>query len=161
MAYTSILTLESYVAAEPLIVVDVETIAFDVEQTLNIGSQSSGSGAGKITFNPFSITRHVDKSSPTLFLHCASGTPFKTAKLTVTPEGANAPFITYLMKLVAIKTIAVQGNQHGGPLPLENVSFEYGGLQIKIGDPSTGDVTTGGWNRVKNVQDNDINSVIT
>jgi hypothetical protein len=29
----------------------------DIEQTLNIGSQSSGAGAGKVTFNPFSITR--------------------------------------------------------------------------------------------------------
>ncbi len=27
------------------------------EVALNIGSQSSGSGAGKVTFNPFSITR--------------------------------------------------------------------------------------------------------
>jgi hypothetical protein len=31
--------------------------AFDIEKVLNIGSQSSGSGAGKVTFNPFSITR--------------------------------------------------------------------------------------------------------
>ena len=31
------------------------------------GSQSSGSGAGKITFNPFSITRKIDRASPTLF----------------------------------------------------------------------------------------------
>jgi hypothetical protein len=38
------------------------------ETTLNIGSQSSGAGAGKVTFNPFSITRHVDKASPVLFL---------------------------------------------------------------------------------------------
>jgi hypothetical protein len=42
--------------------------AFDIEQVLNIGSQSSGAGAGKVTFNPFSITRHVDKASPVLFL---------------------------------------------------------------------------------------------
>ena len=28
---------------------------------------SGGSGAGKVTFNPFSITRKIDKSSPTLF----------------------------------------------------------------------------------------------
>jgi type VI protein secretion system component Hcp len=28
----------------------------------------SGAGAGKVTFNPFSITRHVDKASPVLFL---------------------------------------------------------------------------------------------
>jgi bacteriocin-like protein len=27
-----------------------------------------GADAGKVTFNPFSITRHVDKASPVLFL---------------------------------------------------------------------------------------------
>ena len=31
--------------------------SFDLEQVLNIGSQSTGTGAGKIGFNPFSITR--------------------------------------------------------------------------------------------------------
>ena len=31
------------------------------------GSQSSGAGAGKVTFNPFSITRKIDKSLPVLF----------------------------------------------------------------------------------------------
>jgi hypothetical protein len=30
---------------------------FDIEQMLSIGSQSTGAGAGKITFNPFSISR--------------------------------------------------------------------------------------------------------
>jgi hypothetical protein len=33
----------------------------------SIGSQSSGAGAGKVTFNPFSITRKIDKSSPTFY----------------------------------------------------------------------------------------------
>jgi hypothetical protein len=32
-------------------------LSFDIEQVLNIGSQSSGAGAGKVTFNPFSIRR--------------------------------------------------------------------------------------------------------
>ena len=32
-----------------------------------LGSQSSGAGAGKVTFNPFSITRKIDASSPTFF----------------------------------------------------------------------------------------------
>jgi hypothetical protein len=31
------------------------------------GSQSSGAGAGKITFNPFSITRKTDGASPSVF----------------------------------------------------------------------------------------------
>jgi type VI protein secretion system component Hcp len=32
------------------------------------GSQSTGAGAGKVTFNPFSITKHVDKATTVLFL---------------------------------------------------------------------------------------------
>jgi hypothetical protein len=35
--------------------------------TLNVGSQSGGAGAGKATFNQFSITKKVDKSSPAFF----------------------------------------------------------------------------------------------
>ncbi len=31
------------------------------------GSQSTGAGAGKVSFNPFSITRRTDQSSPLLF----------------------------------------------------------------------------------------------
>jgi type VI protein secretion system component Hcp len=38
-----------------------------IETQLSLGSQSSGAGAGKVAFNPFSITRKVDKASPTLF----------------------------------------------------------------------------------------------
>jgi len=46
---------------------EVEDFSFDIEQTLNIGSQSSGAGAGKVTFNPFSITRKTDVASPKFF----------------------------------------------------------------------------------------------
>ena len=31
------------------------------------GSQSSGAGAGKTEFNPFSITRKIDAASPSFF----------------------------------------------------------------------------------------------
>jgi len=30
--------------------------SFDIEQILSIGSQSTGAGAGRVAFNPFSIT---------------------------------------------------------------------------------------------------------
>lgn len=37
---------------------ELNTIIGGVSQTVyHIGSQSSGAGAGKVTFNPFSITR--------------------------------------------------------------------------------------------------------
>jgi type VI protein secretion system component Hcp len=39
------------------------TITVDVSAS----SPSTGAGARKVTFNPFSITRKIDKSSPILF----------------------------------------------------------------------------------------------
>ena len=52
---------------------EVEDFLFDLEQVLNIGSLSSGAGAGKVTFNPFHITKHVDKSSPSFIVQGMSG----------------------------------------------------------------------------------------
>jgi type VI protein secretion system component Hcp len=40
----------------------ISTELSEVELSMEAG------GAGKVTFNPFSITRHVDKASPVLFL---------------------------------------------------------------------------------------------
>jgi hypothetical protein len=34
---------------------EVEDYSFDIEQVLNIGSQTGGAGSGKITFDPFKI----------------------------------------------------------------------------------------------------------
>src|ERR1035437_6208018 len=59
----------------------VDGFEFNVEQTLNIGSQSSGSGAGKITFNPFVVTKHYDKSSPKLFLAACTRSEEHTSEL--------------------------------------------------------------------------------
>ena len=37
----------------------------EIEQAAGgTGAQSTGAGAGKVTFNPFPITRKVDKASP-------------------------------------------------------------------------------------------------
>jgi type VI protein secretion system component Hcp len=38
------------------------------EAELEKATAGSGAGAGKVTFNPFSITRKVDSSSPNLFI---------------------------------------------------------------------------------------------
>jgi type VI secretion system secreted protein Hcp len=51
----------------PTRVFEIEDYSFDIEQTLSIGSHSSGAGAGKVRFNPFSITKKVDKASHIFF----------------------------------------------------------------------------------------------
>ena len=89
---------------------EVASFSFDIAQTLNIGSASSGAGAGKVTFNPFSITRKVDKASPVLFHMACAGTAFESVILALRRSGATpgsgAIFLRYDFKLVAVKTIS-------------------------------------------------------
>jgi type VI secretion system secreted protein Hcp len=156
--------LETYSKAGNLC--EIEDYSFDIEQVLNIGSQSRGAGAGKVTFNPFSITRKVDKASPIMYANCCAGQPFQLVQLFLrksaggdTASGsaqAGVTFARFDFKLVAVKTIAWA---HDDESPKETLTFEYGGMQISyaVQDPdgSMKPMPSIGWNRVKNVQDND------
>ena len=141
-------------------VFEVEDYSFDIEQTLNIGSQSSGAGAGKVTFNPFSITRKIDKASPLLFQMACSGTAFQTVALVLRKSAgastAGVAFLKFTFKLVAVKTISFA---HSDESPTEKVTFEYGGLVIEYWQQnpngSMGTKVVDGWNRVKNILDSD------
>ena len=55
------------VVAAALAVVTVSLTAAVATGGSAAHAQSSGAGAGKVTFNPFSITRKIDKASPVFF----------------------------------------------------------------------------------------------
>lgn len=138
---------------------EVEDFSFDIEQVLSIGSQSSGAGAGKVTFNPFSITRKIDKSSPEFFAMACSGTSFKRVTLGARKaQGGNAAggiYLVFQFKLVAVKTLSWSYDDEA---PKETITFEYGGLMVQYslqkpdGTFDTVDYKKG-WNRVKNIAD--------
>ena len=139
---------------------EVEDFSFDIEQTLNIGSSASGVGAGKVIFNPFSITRKIDKASPLLFQMACSGTTFETVVLALADSVGGAKpaagliFLRFDFKLVAVKTISWS---YDAGSPKEVVTFEYGGLQVRYSPQNPNGALaapiSGGWNRVKNVAD--------
>jgi type VI secretion system secreted protein Hcp len=144
---------------------EIEDFSFDIEQTLNIGSQSTGAGAGKVTFNPFSITRKIDKASPQFFMMACSGTPFIDVRLGLRKSaGSQQSGIIYLVfcfKLVAVKTISWSYDDES---PKETCTFEYGGLQVfymdQKPDGTLNKTYSGGWNRVKNISDAQPNSAL-
>jgi type VI secretion system secreted protein Hcp len=139
---------------------EVESYSVDVAQVLNIGSQSSGAGAGKVSFDPLIITRKTDRASPILLEMACSGTPFQFVVLALCKSaGGPAPatvFQKFTFKLVAIKSIAWA---YDAEEPKDVVTFEYGGLVIEYwvqaADGSMGAKVLGGWNRVKNISDHD------
>ncbi len=140
------------------------TFTQNVVQTLNIGSQSTGSGAGKIAFNPFVFTRPVDAISGTLFSRCASGTPFQTVEIFFA-DATNRIMSKQLYKLVAVKTISWSSASCSSDCPsvIENISMQYGGQMdfiYKTGDKYLSAPIINGWNAVLNVSDYDPNSVI-
>ena len=154
--------LKGYASAKQLF--EVEDYSFDIEQVLNIGSQSTGAGAGKITFNPFSITRKIDRSSPILFDMACSGTAFKQVSLALRKSAGGTQsgviFLRFDFKLAAVKTISWS---HDDESPKETTTFEYGGMLIRYcQQQANGQLTNaipGGWNRVKNVQDHTTNPI--
>lgn len=150
-------------------VFEIDDFSFDIEQVLNIGSQSSGIGSGKVTFNPFQITRKSDRASPLLFTMCCTGEHFQQVSLYLRRAGGQGglagastaasgmTFLRFDFALVGVKTISWSGAD-GDEACKEEVTFEYGALQVSYvqQDVSGKAATTsaanpvGSWNRVNN-----------
>ncbi|MGH7044522.1 MAG: type VI secretion system tube protein Hcp [Acetobacteraceae bacterium] len=148
-------------------VFEIDDFNFDIEQVLNIGSQSSGAGAGKVTFNPFTVTRKTDRASSKLFTMCCAGQHFDLVSLYLRRAGGGGgltaaqgtlssgwTFLRFDFALVAVKTISWSGSD-GDESPKEEVAFEYGALQVRyMQQDATGKFMSpayvGSWNRVNN-----------
>lgn len=133
----------------------VSSFDLGVTNTTNIGSATTGAGAGKATFQKFVITKPVDKYSSGLFLDLTKGTFLKSAEITVRKvpgNGMAVPFAQYLMKQVAITDIHVTS---GTSRPAtETIQGEYGAIQFVIyqqmPDGTTKVGSAGGWSQVLN-----------
>lgn len=148
---------------------EVQDYGFDTEQAFNMSSQSSGIGAGKITFNAFSITRKIDRASPTFFEMSCNGTAFKKVALGLRKSAGESAgtdvsglfFLRFDFKLVGVKTIAYA---HDDESPKETITFVYGALQVRYlqqnNDGTPGTVFPAGWNQQQNKKDLDFTNVI-
>ena len=138
---------------------EVQDYSFDTAQTFNMSSQSTGIGAGRITCNPFSITRKIDRASPHLYEMSANGTAFQQVALALRKSAgqqtAGVVFLRFDFKLVGVATLAWA---HDEESPKETVTFIYGAMiisyvrQLNSGAFET-TVHCRGWNQQKNVPD--------
>jgi hypothetical protein len=136
---------------------NVSYFTFGVETPLNIGSQSSGAGAGKVTFQPLEV--HAALSTfASLVEPAASGKAFQNCILRTTfNDGSEAEFE---FKLIAIETLTASASmpaQPNEPARYTDVKFEYGQVEVRsvtgIDDGGTGSIIQGGWNQVQNQND--------
>src|SRR3546814_12338455 len=89
---------------------EIKQFSFGFTNTVNIGSQSGGAGAGKATFEDFSVQKNTDSGSPGLFRTCCSGGHYGDVTLILRRSGGDrsksgTPFLTFKFKLVAVKSV--------------------------------------------------------
>src|SRR5688500_15525465 len=76
-------------------------------------------------FENLRFTKTVDKSSPKLFLHCAAGTHFPTAILSMRKAGANGDFLKITLSDVMVSSYQVGGAENADTVPAEQMSLNY------------------------------------
>ncbi len=109
----------------------ISSYDFTEAVALNIGSQSGGAGAGKVTYDPLVVTVPFGETAASALATGSSGT-FASADLTVPgAHGQNALDATFgLVKLDQVEWASTGGGT-------ETLTFEYGSLTIAPQGPTT------------------------
>ncbi|MBP1852481.1 Hcp family type VI secretion system effector [Rhizobium halophytocola] len=141
---------------------ELKDFSFGAENTINIGSDSGGGGAGKAIFKDFEITKRTDTASCGLFLTLCSGTHFDEAIIELRRSGgqigvSGRTFMKFYFKQVMVKDLSWSGSD-GDDVCEEKVILVYGAIKVEYNkQDSTGKMTkaSGGqgevkWSRVKN-----------
>ena len=105
--------------------IDILSWSWGANNSGNIGSQSSGAGAGKVNMQDISFTKRIDKSSPQLYNLALSGKNTGNAVLTV----YNGDGTSTLLELSNVK-VSGYGLSSGGDRPMESVTLNFSKIKV-------------------------------
>lgn len=104
--------------------IDVLAWSWGMSQTGTMHT-GKGGGAGKVNIQDISLTKYVDKSSPTLMKYCCQGKNFTKAMLTVRKAGGEAlEYIVIKMEGILISSVSTGGSS-GEEQLTENVTLNF------------------------------------
>ncbi len=110
--------------------IHIESFSWGLTQqgSFNVGG---GGGAGKVNVHDISISKALDKSSPTLMLHCCNGKHIASGLVTFRKAGEK-PLEYLKIKLTDILVSSVQhsGSGHGDVLS-ENLSLNFAKFEVE------------------------------
>ena len=136
---------------------EIEILAWNWGMTQSGTTHSGkGGGAGKVNVQDLSVTKYVDKSSPTLMKLCCKGTHLPEAVLTVRKAGGDPiEYVKLKMKECIISGIT-SGGSGGGDRVTENLTINFAEFHYEY-TPQEADNTAGaaipmGWNVAKNAE---------
>lgn len=108
-----------------------------------------GGGAGKVQMQDFHFMMNVNKSSPTLFLRCATGEHIKSATLTARKAGKDQQdYLKVTLTDILVSSFQTNGDAHANSLPVDAVSLNFATVEIEY-KPQNVDGSLGGAVKVK------------
>jgi type VI secretion system secreted protein Hcp len=135
--------------------IDIDSFSWGLAQE-GSGHRGGGSGTGKVDIHDINISKHVDKSSPTLQLACANGKHIAKGKLTLRKAGENP--LDYLT--IDLESILVSSYQisyaTGSEVPSEVISLNFVKVKTEYWTQSDkgakGENANFSWDVAKNVK---------
>ena len=104
--------------------IDVLSWSWGMSQS-GTAHMGGGAGAGKVAVQDLNFTHYIDKSSPTLMLHCCNGKHIKKAKLFVRKAGEKPlEYLTIEMEDLLVSHVST-GGSHGEDRLTENVTLNF------------------------------------
>ncbi len=157
MAYAKPVGSLSCTGSSSSVQFNVSYFTFGLTQALNIGSQSGGAGAGKVTAQPLEVHAALTAFQP-LVLPTAQGEPFQSCVLTVSDrDGSTTEFDFTLVAIQSLTVAASSSAENGNPARYTDIQFEYGAVKVKSSggadDGGTGGTPPAGWNITTNQQE--------
>jgi type VI secretion system Hcp family effector len=137
---------------------DISEWSFGISQTVNMGSASGGASSGKVSFDPFTIKKVVDKSSPFFFATLCTGGHYKSVNLLVRKSGVaqgKSGGIYFEINFYMAFITKIDWS-HDDAAPTEEITFDYGAMQLSYkkqmptGGLDTKVTATAAWNKLNN-----------
>ena len=102
-----------------------------------------GNLTGKASQLPLVVQKNIDKASPVLAQHAATGEPFQKAELFVLTAHKGEFVLAYTITLENVKVVGAQtggdiGRLTGRSQWMETVAFQYGSIQWAFGTTKAG-----------------------
>ena len=118
--------------------IEVFSWSWRESKQISMGTSTSRT-AGAVQMSDVEITLLANKTSPELFLACASGRVFKTAELFLANLDNAGKMVDYMRVLLTNAMISSYSVSSGGDRPMESLSLNFTKIEISYQptDPKT------------------------
>ncbi len=110
--------------------IEVESFQLqELARQVSAPGAAGGGGVGKVHFRELTVTKRYDKSSPLLFVACASGKHYPKVLIEMRKAGgAPQEYLKITLTNTLISSIQLTG---GGAPPTETIKFNFGATEVE------------------------------